>query len=165
MDKRLQYNPNVDLSNYNPPVNNYQEPMNNYNPAPISNSLGASNIQMQQPMQPMQQQLPNIHQMHQQIPPHHMSQQYMIPENSKIEKMTSTKNKKNKKSIIKEICSMSTLRKIIIITILYIIISHNKTSLLLCNKVPYVCITNALSYNIVKGIIMALILIIFWALM
>ena len=167
MDKRLMYDPNVDLSNYN----TYQEPMNNYSPAPISNNLGASSIQQMQPMQPMQsmqpmqQQLPNIHQMHQQIPPHPMSQQYMIPENSKIEKMTSTKNKKSKKSKIKEICSMSTLRRIIIITILYIIISHNKTSLLLCNKVPYVCITNALSYNILKGIIMALILIIFWGLM
>ena len=60
---------------------------------------------------------------------------------------------------------MSTLRRIVIITILYIIISHNKTSLLLCNKVPYVCITNALSYNILKGIIMAIILILFWGLM
>ena len=165
MDKRLVYDPNIDLSNYN----TYQEPMNNsYSPAPVSNNLGASNIQMQQMqnMQSMQQPLPNIQQMQQPIPPHHMSQQYMMPENYKVEKMTDSKKRKpNKKSKIKEICSMATLRRIVIITILYIIISHNKTSLLLCNKVPYVCITNALSYNILKGIIMAVILILFWGLM
>ena len=58
--------------------------------------------------------------MHQQIPPHPMPQQYMIPENYKIEKMTSSKKRKQeKKSKFKEICSMSTLRRIVIITILY----------------------------------------------
>jgi hypothetical protein len=163
MDKRLLYDPNVDLSNYN----TYQEPMNNsYSPAPVPNNLGSSNMHQMPPMQSMQQQLPHINQMHQQIPPHPMPQQYMIPENYKIEKMTSSKKRKQeKKSKFKEICSMSTLRRIVIITILYIIISHNKTSLLLCNKVPYVCITNALSYNILKGIIMAIILVLFWGLM
>lgn len=160
MDKRLVYDPNVDLSNYN----TYQEPMNNYSPAPVSNNM-SSNIQ--QPMSQMQtsQQLPNIQQMHQQIPPHPMPQQYMIPQNYNVEKMSQKKQTKpKKKSTFREICSMSTLRKILVITVLYVIISHNKTSLLLCNKIPYVCITNALSYNILKGIIMALIIVLFWRL-
>ena len=119
----------------------------------------------QMPQMQSMNQLPNIQQMQQPMPPHIMPQQYMIPENYNIEKMTSKKNKSNKKSKIKEICSMATLRKILVITVLYVIISHNKTSLLLCSNVPYVCITNALSYNILKGIIMAILLILFWGLM
>ncbi len=160
MDKRLVYDPNVDLSNYN----TYQEPMNNYSPAPVSNNM-SSNIQQPMPQMQTSQQLPNIQQMHQQIPPHPMPQQYMIPQNYNVEKMSQKKQTKpKKKSTFREICSMSTLRKILVITVLYVIISHNKTSLLLCNKIPYVCITNALSYNILKGIIMALIIVLFWRL-
>tara|TARA_B100001121_G_scaffold310429_1_gene341420 strand:+ start:8621 stop:9103 length:483 start_codon:yes stop_codon:yes gene_type:complete len=159
MDKRLVYNPNIDLSNYN----TYQEPMNNLTPTPVpvSNNLGASNIQQ---MPSMQQQLPNIQQMQQPMPPQIMPQQYLIPENYNIEKMTSKKSRTKKESKLKEICSTNSLRKILVITVLYVIISHNKTSLLLCNRVPYVCITNALSYNILKGIIMAILLILFWGL-
>ena len=159
MDKRLVYNPNIDLSNYN----TYQEPMNNLTPTPlpVSNNLGASNIQQ---MPNMQQQLPNIQQMQQPMPPQIMPQQYLIPQNYNIEKMTSKKSKSKKESKLKEICSTNSLRKILVITVLYVIISHNKTSLLLCNRVPYVCITNALSYNILKGIIMAILLILFWGL-
>ena len=151
MDKRLVYEPNVDLSNYN----TYQEPMSNY--TPISNSQNMQNAaplmqqQMQQPMQqPMQQQ------MHQMISP-----QYMNQSKYNIESMT-TKKKSQKPSKFKEFCSTATLRKIFVITILYIVLSHNKTSLLLCNNIPYIYITNALSYNIVKGIIMSLIIILFW---
>ena len=146
MDKRLVYDPNVNLSNYN----TYQEPMNNYTPIP--NNMN------------MQQQLPPIQQMQQPLPPQIIPQQYMIPENYSIEKMTS-KKKSKQKSNLKEICSMSSLRKIVVISILYVVISHNKTSLLLCNNVPYVCITNSLSYNILKGIIMAIIMILFWNIM
>ena len=147
MDKRLVYDPNVNLSNYN----TYQEPMNNYTPI--------SNMNMQKVPQ-MQQQLPPIQQMQQPLPPQIIPQQYMIPENYSIEKMTS-----KQKSNLKEICSISSLRKIVVIAILYVVISHNKISLLLCNYVPYVCITNALSYNILKGIIMAIIIILFFNIM
>lgn len=153
MDKRLVYDPNVDISNYK-----YHEPMSNYSMQ--------MNQQMPQPMpQPMPQQLPQIQQMQQPLPPQMMNSQYVIPEGYNIEKMTSKKKNRNKKSKMKELCSMSTLRKILIITILYVIISHNKTSLLLCNNIPYICITNALSYNILKGIIMAILIVLFWRLM
>ena len=155
MDKRLVYDPNIDLSNYN----TYQETMNNYNPASVSYNLNPSNIQHKQ------QQLPNIQQMQQPLPPHIMPHQYMIPENYNIEKMTSKKSTSNKKSKFKELCSISTLRKLFVITILYVLISHNKTSLLLCNHVPYIYITNSLSYNIVKGIIMSVFIILFWGLL
>lgn len=156
MDKRLQYDPNVDLTNYN----TYQEPMNNYIPNNINtpNNISVQNNQMSS----MQQQLPQIQQMQQQIPPNIMQQQYNVPENYKynLEKMSTNNNK----SKFKEIYNFSTLRKIFIITLLYVIISHNKTSLLLCNKIPYICITNALSYNIFKGVIFSLIIIITWSL-
>ena len=101
-----------------------------------------------------------MQQMQQPMPPNIMQKQYNVPENYKynLEKMSpSTYNKK--------IYSLSTVRKIFIITLLYVIISHNKTSLLLCNKIPYICITNALSYNILKGVIFSLIIIITWSLM
>lgn len=152
MDKRLLYDPNVNLTNYN----TYQEPMNNY----IPNNMNTSANQMSS----MQQQLPQIQQMQQPIiPPNIMQEQYNVPENYKynLEKMSTNNNK----SKFKEIWNFPTLRKIFIITLLYVIISHNKTSLLLCNKIPYICITNALSYNIFKGVIFSLIIIITWSLL
>lgn len=165
MDKRLVYDPNVDLSNYN----KYQEPMGNYSQFQGNNMQNMQNMQSMQSMQmpqqnvPMQQQqLPPIYQMQQQVPP--PAQQFTIQEPRKIEKMTASNNKK-KPNKFKEICSMATLRKILVITILYVIISHNKTTLLLCSNVPYVCITNALSYNILKGIIFSIIIILSWYLM
>jgi len=139
MDKRLVYNPNVDLSNYN----SYQEPVNNY-----SQLLNNQNVSIQQPIPQMQQPLPPV-------------QHYESPKKYKVEKM----NNRTGRKIMSDICSLSSLKKIFIITILYVIISHNKTSLLLCNNIPYICITNALSYNILKGIIMSIIVVIFWHLM
>lgn len=157
MDKRLVYDPNVDLSNYN---NKYQEPMSNYSQFQGNNM---QNMQMPQQNVPMQQQqLPPIYQMQQQVPP--PAQQFTIQEPRKIEKMSASNNTK-KPNKFKEICSMATLRKMLVITILYVIISHNKTTLLLCSNVPYVCITNALSYNILKGIIFSIIIILTWYLM
>lgn len=164
MDKRLVYDPNVDLSSYNmnPQYSNYQEPMAN---------LSASSKMMNN-VQPMAQQMPQqipqpMPQMPQQIPPQYMSQQYMNPPaNYSMERMDNKKKASNSKSNTKlklsDICSMSSLRKLLVITILYVVISHNKTSLLLCNNIPYVCITNALAYNTLKGIIMALIIVLTW---
>ena len=163
MDKRLVYDPNVDLSSYNmnPQYSNYQEPMSNLS----SSSKMMSNIQ---PMaQQMPQQIPQIPQMPQQIPPQYMSQQYMNPPvNYSMERMDNKKktsnSKSNTKSKLGDICSMSSLRKLLVITVLYVVLSHNKTSLLLCNNIPYICITNALAYNTLKGIIMALVIVLTW---
>lgn len=146
MDKRLVYNPNVDLSNYN----SYQEPMNNY--SQLSNN---QNMSIQQPIPQMQQPIP---QMQQPLPPAHP---YESPKKYKFEKM----NNRSGGKIMSDICSLSSLKKIFIVTILYVIISHNKTSMLLCNNIPYICITNALSYNILKGVIMSIMVVIFWHLM
>jgi K+-sensing histidine kinase KdpD len=108
---------------------------------------------------------PQMPQMHQPLPPQ-MSQHYMNYNIEQMEPQQRPKKKTQKKrSKIREICSMSTLRKILVITILYVVVSHNKTSLLLCNNVPYVCITNALSYNVLKGIIMALVIVLTWGFM
>jgi hypothetical protein len=161
MDKRLVYDPNVDLSNYK-----FQESMNNYSLNNLSSNNLNQNIQPTQPaVQPMAQQLPQIQQMQQPYSPQMMNSQYVVPNSYNIEKMSSKKINTIQNSNIKKLCSMSTLRKVIIITFLYVLLSHNKTSLLLCNNIPYVCITNALSYNILKGIIMAIVLVIFWNLM
>ena len=151
MDKRLIYDPKVDLSNYN----TYQEPMNN-----VPSGGYSSNLQPQQ--MNYSNQLPQISQMQQPLPPQAIPQQYIQP-NYSIEKMSKSDN--NKKLKLKNLCSMSTLRKILVITILYVIISHNRVSLLLCNHVPYVCITNALSYNVLKGIILSIIITLFYNIM
>lgn len=165
MDKRLVYDPNVDLSNYN----TYQEPMSNYNSMgnsmsnSMSNSMGNSmSYSHNNSPQPMPPQMP---QMQQPMPPQIPRQQYM---NYNVEQMEQQRPKKKaykKRSKIREICSMSTLRKILVITVLYVVVSHNKTSLFLCNNVPYVCITNALSYNVLKGIIMAIVIVLTWGFM
>ena len=166
MDKRLVYDPNVDLSNYNmnPQYSNYQEPMANLSaPSKMMNNVQPMAQQMPQQI-PQQMPMP---QMPQQMPPQYLSQQYINPPaNYSLERMENKKKSSNNKSNIKsklgDICSMSSLRKLFVITVLYIVISHTKTSLLLCNNIPYVCITNALAYNTLKGIIMAIIIILTW---
>ena len=158
MDKRLVYDPTVDLSNYK-----FQESMNNYSTNNLpSNNLNQNMPPQQQVVPPLQQQMPQIQQMEQPYPPQMLNSQYIVPNNFNIEKMSSNKNNTQKKLYIKELCSMATLRKVLVITILYVILSHSKTSLLLCNNIPYICITNALSYNILKGIIMSILLVLFW---
>lgn len=93
---------------------------------------------------------------------------YQFSENMKNQEDDSKKNNIMKIDYFsgkKKLLCFSSIRKIFVITILYIIISHRKITLLLCNNVPYICITNALFYNAFKGFIFGLIVLIIYDLL
>ena len=105
-------------------------------------------------------QLPQINQMQQPLPPQQIPNYNQTSYN--IEGLSKTNNRKFN---LKKLFNMSILRKIFVITLLYVIISHSRTTLLMCNNIPYICVSNALSYNIAKGLLMSLVIVIFYNIM
>ena len=167
MDRPLVYNPNIDLNDINPNFNisnnqgngfnniNFESMQNNdmqnrynysnYNYPNYSNSnytnLNNTNLNN------TNSNYTNLNNTNS----NYSNSNYNQPVN--IEQFKK-KNKKNHFTNTKKCNNLKTfLRKVIIITLLYVIISHKKMSLLLCNNIPYTCIQNILTYNIIKGII------------
>lgn len=173
MDRPLVYNPNIDLndrsSNFNM-SNNQGDGFNNTNFENMQNNLNDmpsnfNNIQNNfSGMQQNRSNFPNTNYSNANYSntnysntnfPNTNYSNYNQPMN--MEHFIK-KNKKNHFTNTKKCNNLKTfLRKVIVITILYVIISHKKMSLLLCNNVPYTCISKALTYNIFKGIIFGII--------
>lgn len=158
MDRPLVYNPNIDLndrsSNFNM-SNNQGNGFNNINFENMQNNLNDmpsnfNNIQNNfSGMQQNRSNFPNTNYSNTNYSNYNQSMNIEpFIKKSKINHFTNTKKCNNLKTF---------LRKVIVITVLYVIISHKKMSLLLCNNIPYTCISKALTYNIFKGIIFGII--------
>jgi len=167
MDNQFTYNPNVDISttDFNS-IKSGQESFNQNNI--MNNSL---NNQMNNPMtnsmnNPMNNPMNNRMNNHTNNSMNNMARleqdRIMVNNFSQPEQTPRYRPKtkiKTKEGFFCKKNIVSFIRKLLVITILYVIISHRKITLLMCNNIPRVCITNALTYNVIKGIVMSLIII------
>ena len=174
MDRPLVYNPNIDLNNnsfmqndmsnnmsqnihYNPNIDNVN--YMNDNSIMSNHSIGMS--------------MGNQNMGNHNMSNHNMSNYTMSNQGINIpstnnnfvnENFSRPKNKyeflsnnNTDNSNLKTKCK-SFFIKVLFITGLYVVISHHKFTLLLCNNTPYLCITNAIMYNTIKGLIFGIIL-------
>ncbi len=151
----LSYNPNIDIPPYHNQMPRYDASQNMMpSMASYSNNGMQSHMMpmMQQPqMMPMMQQQPQMMPMLQQQP-QMMPPMYPMP-NKKQKKADQFTNVEEKQSNIAKY-----IKKLIIFTILFLVISHVKTNDLI-EKIPMVG-SNEIFMMVVKGFIMAVIIII-----
>jgi hypothetical protein len=156
MNRPLVYDPNVDLSDYvpnnsfknNEQYNNFEQytpPQQQYTPPP-----------QQQYMPPPQQYTP------QQYTYQEDYYQQSSPRYNQYEQLYNTMKPKKSKKVAKFSNSknnlLSSLKKIIIFTLLYVFMSHRKMTLLLCNKVPFLSVEKILYCNVFKGVLFSIII-------
>ena len=164
MDRPLVYNPNIDLNERSSRHNmsnkqgngfnntNFERMQNSFNDMQnISSGMQHNSTNMQHNFSGMQNNFNDV-------PSNFNGMQYQNNLNYYDQPMNMEhfikKNKKNHFTNIKKCNNFKTfLRKVVVMTLLYVIISHKKMSLLLCNNIPYTCINYALTYNVIKGII------------